>query len=102
MTWCEHRVFTSGWDTGFGLEEGVRQLQHPFGYLAERLLGRLEGLGWVFEPVEKPLSGVRCLSTHVVDKRKGFWFAHSCACLLHLFQKTLADLLQLKMKSTQR
>ena len=34
--------------------------------------------------------------------RKGFWFAHPCAFCLYLFQKTLADFPQVKMKSTQR
>ena len=43
-----------------------------------------------------------CLASNFGTARKGFWFAHTCACSLYMFLKTLADFPQLKMKSTQR
>ena len=35
------------------------------------------------------------------DTRRGFWFAHTCACSLYLFYKGLAFFFKVKMKATQ-
>ena len=54
VAWCEHGVFTDGWDVGLGRGDGVRQLEHLLGHDAKRFLGRLQGFGRVRGPGEEP------------------------------------------------
>ena len=65
MAWCEHGVFTGGWEVGLGRGHGVRQLEHLIGHDAKRLLGCLQGIRWVLGPGEEPLPVVCPVAVHV-------------------------------------
>ena len=64
---------------------------------AQERLAFVTPKGRVFHGKVRPFGVANASAT-----RRGFWFAHTCACSLYLFYKALADFPQLKMKSTQR